>query len=192
MAQWEVASPHPLDPKPISPATFWAVYGKAVEAGDSTFAALLLAALNCCAYGGEVSRMLWDEIDDQGGYVSRRPKTGVSRVAVLWPETLLAIRALPRNRDTIFNTRVRSFTVHSVADAFERYRDLASQDKTLTFGTIRDAAYTRQLLGFPMPRRSYWPATGCLAPPIITSAATRGSSPRPARQSRRHSASQSR
>lgn len=85
----------------------------------------------------------WDELDlPASAFVSRRRKTSVSRVAQLWPARLTAIAALPRTRDTIFLTRQgRSYSVYSVGDKFEKYRDAAAVDKTVTFSWIRDAAY---------------------------------------------------
>ena len=143
LAMLEVTGTQTLDPTPVTPGQFWAVYDEAAKAGDDAFAALLLVALNAAMYGGEVAALKWEEVDlDAGELVTRRPKTKVSRVAVLWPETVRALRGLPRRGDQIFYTRVRSFTVFSVGDHFERYRDRAGLPKELTFGTIRDASYT--------------------------------------------------
>lgn len=143
LAMLEVKDAHPLDPTPISPADFWTIYGQAIKAGDSTFAALLLASLNAALYGGEAAAMKWDEIDfTTGGFVSRRSKTKVSRISIFWPETLAAIKPLGRMRDEVFCTKVRSYTVHSVADKFEKYRDDAKVNGKVTFSWIRDAAYS--------------------------------------------------
>src|SRR5690606_22247894 len=96
----EVKNAHPLDPKPISVSDFWEIHSQAIKAGDHCFAALMLTALNGALYGGEVAAVRWDEIDfETGGFVSRRSKTGVSRIAVLWPEVLKAVAPLPRMRD---------------------------------------------------------------------------------------------
>lgn len=143
LAMLEVKNAHPLDPTPITPAQFWAIHHQALEAKDATFAALLLTALNCAMYGGEVAALTWEEIDLQKGeLVTRRPKTGISRIAVLWPQTVAALKALPHEGEMLFNTRVRSYTVFSVGDRFKRYRDAAKLPATLTFGTIRDASFT--------------------------------------------------
>lgn len=144
LAMLEVKDAHPLDPTPISPKDFRAIHSEAIKADDATFAALLLLSLNAALYGGEAAAVRWDEIDFKtGGFVSRRSKTGVSRIAVLWPETLAAVKALPHDRDEeVFCTKVRSYTVHSVGDKFEKYRDAAEVDKAVTFSWIRDAAYS--------------------------------------------------
>lgn len=142
-AFWEVKDAHPLDPTPISPKDFWAIYGEAIKAGDKGFAALLLTSLNAALYGGEVAAVRWDEIDfATGGFVSRRSKTGVSRIGMAWPETLTAIQPLEHLRDEVFCTKVRSYTVFSVGDKFEKYRDAAKVGKEVTFSWIRDAAYS--------------------------------------------------
>lgn len=143
LAMLEVKGTKTLDPTPITPEQFWAIYDEARAADDGTFAALLLMALNSAMYGGEVANLKWAEIDlDAGELVTRRPKTKISRVAMLWPQTVATLKALPQLGDAIFYTRVRSFTVFSVGDRFERYRDAANVKKELTFGSIRDASYT--------------------------------------------------
>ena len=143
LAMLEVENHNPLDPQPISPADFWKVHGKAVEAEDQTFAALMLAALNSAMYGGEVAALKWEEIDlSTRELVTRRPKTGVSRVAILWPETIKALKALPRQGEFCFYTRIRSFTTFSVLDCWRQYREAAKLGDELKFSQIRDAAYS--------------------------------------------------
>jgi integrase len=132
-----------LDPQPIRPGEFWAVYEKVVEARDPTFAAMMLAALNLAMYGREAGALTWDEVDLAAGtVVTRRQKTDVPRIGVLWPQTRAAIEALPRNRDTIFNTRSRSYTQFSTVDAWGKYRTLAGLGPSAKFSQIRDAAYS--------------------------------------------------
>lgn len=133
------------DPRPIDPAAFWKVYAAAEKVGDRSYTALLLMALNCCCYGGEVASILWSQVDLKvGTYVGRRPKTGVSRVAVLWPEVITALKKIPKRDgvDAIFNTSIRSHTILSVLRAWRRYRNAAGYGEELTFGQIRDAAYS--------------------------------------------------
>jgi integrase len=142
-AMLEVKNHTPLDPHPIKPVEFWKIHKAAVEAGDDTFAAMLLTALNMAAYGGEVAALKWDEINfETGELVTRRPKTSVSRVACLWPETLKAIKAIPRRGDYIFNTCVRSYTVWSCLDSWRKYREAVGLGAEITFGMIRDAAFS--------------------------------------------------
>jgi integrase len=142
-AMLEIKNHTPLDPHPIKPVEFWKIHKAAVEAGDDTFAAMLLTSINAAMYGGEVSALKWDEIDlSTGELVTRRPKTSVSRVACLWPETLKAIKAIPRRGDYIFNTCVRSYTVWSCLDSWRKYRRAAGLGAEITFGMLRDAGFS--------------------------------------------------
>jgi hypothetical protein len=109
------------------------------------FAAMMLFSLNAALYGGEAGTVIWDEISPDGGFVSRRRKTGVSRIAVLWPETRQAINELRRERETVFNTVRRSYTGQSCWKRFGQWRDAAEVDSCITFSNIRDAAYTTAL-----------------------------------------------
>lgn len=142
-AMLEVPDHTPLDPKPITPAQFQAVHKAAVDAGDSTYAALLMLSLNCAMYASEAGAIKWEEIDlSAASLVTRRPKTGVSRIACLWPETVRAIKKLPRRGDYVFNTRVRSYTTFSGLAHWRKYRDAAELPEELKFSSIRDGSYT--------------------------------------------------
>jgi len=139
----EIKNHTPLDPKPITPADFWAIHAQAIKAQDDTFATLMLTALNMAAYGGEVSALRWDEINmATGEVVTRRPKTGVSRVAVLWPETLVGLKKLPRLRDQVFMSVRRSYTTNTVIKLWKKYRAAAELPADLKFSQLRDAAFT--------------------------------------------------
>ena len=133
------------DPDPIAPASFWKIYGAAMRANDSLFKAIMLVSLNAAMYGGEVAALKWDEVNLRARtLVTRRPKTGVSRVAILWPETVAALRRVPAwdGIPFVFNTSRRSFTSNSVLKAWRSYRSKAGFGDETTFGQIRDAAYS--------------------------------------------------
>ncbi len=133
---------NPIDPKPIAKDDFWAIHSSAVEAGDDVFAALMLFALNAALYPSEVGSVKWSEIDIESGmYVSRRRKTGIVRVAGLWPETVTAMKALPQNGDYAFQTSRMHFTRFSVHRQWEIHRKTAKRE-TVTFDQIRDGAFT--------------------------------------------------
>jgi integrase len=103
----------------------------------------MLTALNMAAYGGEVSALRWDEVNlENGEVVCRRPKTGVSRVAILWPEVLAGLKKLPRLRDQVFFSIRRSFTANLVVKTWRKYRDAAGLPDDLKFSQLRDAAFT--------------------------------------------------
>jgi integrase len=144
LAMLEAKDANPLDPRPISPCDFWAVYNAATRAEDFVFAAMMLFSLNAALYPSEVGSVRWDEIDlARGEYVSRRRKTGIVRVAVLWPETVSALRALPRDRDTVFNTSRQAYKRFSVHREWTTYRAAAEVQDGVTFAQIRDASFTQ-------------------------------------------------
>jgi integrase len=127
-----------LDPKPIDPADFKALLGKA-EGDDK---AMLLLMLNCAMYLAEVIRLEWSEIKN-GCIITHRAKTGACvRVAVLWPETLAALAKVKRKGDYIF------YAYHGaplgVKGAELRFRTLreAAKVEHVTSSQMRDGAYT--------------------------------------------------
>ncbi|MDB5295633.1 MAG: Tyrosine recombinase XerC [Phycisphaerales bacterium] len=143
LAMLEVRDAHPIDPTPIRPDAFWAIHAAALAAGDATFAALMLTALNACMYSGEVAALKWAEVDLAAGELATaRPKTKVGRVAKLWPETVAALSALPRRGEHVFHTSHRSYTTFSVLAAFRRYRQAAGYGGEVVFSALRDAAFT--------------------------------------------------
>ncbi len=142
-AMLEVKDAHPLDPKPISVADFWKIHAAAEDAGDTTYAALMLTALNAAMYGGEIAALKGEEVDlSRGELVTRRSKTGVSRVAVLWPEVIKALKKIERRGDYVFNTSRRSYVVNSVLKMWRKYREAAGLTDSTTFGQVRDAGFT--------------------------------------------------
>ncbi|HEV2294070.1 MAG TPA: tyrosine-type recombinase/integrase [Tepidisphaeraceae bacterium] len=142
-AMLEVKEHTPLDPRPIAVDDFWKIYAAAEKAEDKTFAAMLLLALNAALYPGEVAAVKWEELDLRAGtFATRRSKTGVSRVACLWAETVRALKDLPRRGDYVFNTKVRSYTVFSALDSWRKYRTAAKLGDEIVFSMIRDAAFT--------------------------------------------------
>lgn len=144
-AMLEVKNAHPIDPTPITTNEFWAIYREAEKAGDTMFMALMLTALNTCSYGGEVATIKWSEVDlESGTYVGRRPKTKLPRVACLWPETIAALKQVPVRTavDYVFNTSRRSYTANGVLKVWAKYRTAAKLPDEVTFGRIRDAAYS--------------------------------------------------
>jgi len=181
LAMLEVETPDPLDPEPITPAQFWAIHRKAKRADNPTFAAMMLFALNAALYPSEVGSVRWSDIDlKRGEFATRRRKTGVPRLAMLWPETLAAIKALPRDAETVFHTARPHYKRPSVFRDWDTYRAAAKLPK-VKFAQIRDAAFTvacrvsldeaRVLAGHRMPgavdnyvlRRPQFVAAACEA-----------------------------
>lgn len=143
LAMLEVTNVNSLDPNPIAPGDFCKIHAAAEKVGDTTFAALMLFALNAALYSSEVGAVRWDDVDlKRGEFATRRRKTRVPRVAVLWPETVRALKALPRERDTIFNTRVQNYQRFSIHREWTQYRLDAKVKEGVTFAMVRDAAFT--------------------------------------------------
>src|SRR5205085_6444592 len=71
-----------------------------LKAGGDKWKAWLLCGLNLCMHLDEVCQVKWLELDlDRGTYASIRTKTQRKRIpqaATLWPETIAALRAIPR------------------------------------------------------------------------------------------------
>lgn len=73
-----------------------------------------------------------------------RKKTGFPRAAMLWPETIKALKALPRKGPYVFTsphgTRYQSSRAR--ANAFDDLRTRAGVPKDVCFSMLRDGAYT--------------------------------------------------
>lgn len=161
LAMLEVETPDSLDPDPITPKQFWAIHNAATDAGNQMFAAMMLFAINTALYPSEAGAVRWDEIDlKRGVFATRRRKTSVPRIGVLWPETIAAIKKLPRTSETVFNTCRTNYKRFSVFRDWCKYREVAKLG-TIKFNQIRDAAFTsacrvsldqaRALAGHRMP-----------------------------------------
>jgi integrase len=127
------------DPKPIDPKDFAELLKKA----DAQMRAILLAALNFCMYGAEVAVLNWSDVDLEKLTVSTsRNKTGIVRVATIWPETAAALRELPRKGDALFRTiagtQADSLCVYRL---FKPVRKAAGLED-IQFSQVRDSAYT--------------------------------------------------
>jgi integrase len=108
-----------------------------------THAALLLM-LNACMYAGEVAAVQWDEIDlEKGTLVTRRSKTNVVRIAVLWQRTIIALKTLPRLTDSIFiSVNGMQHNYQTLHKQFRPIRKSAGLEKSVQLSHIRDGAYT--------------------------------------------------
>ena len=138
----EMENANSLNPDPIRPEDFWKIHAAAVEAGDKMFAALMLFSVNAALYPSEVGAVRWEHIDlERGEFTTRRNKTGVPRVAVLWPETVRALKALPKDKATVFNTCRQPYARFSVFRDWTKYR-IAAKLPGVTFNQIRDYSFT--------------------------------------------------
>jgi integrase len=127
------------DPRPIDPADFRALLDKS----DPQMKAILLLALNCCMYAAEVAVLNWSDIDlNKGTLVTQRSKTGIVRIATLWPETIEALKTLTQNGEAIFRTEAGTQADYlCIYRLFKIVRGAAEREK-IQFSQIRDSSYT--------------------------------------------------
>jgi integrase len=129
------------DPKPISPGDFANLYN---AAGD-VMKAMLLLMLNGCMYAGEAAVLNWSDLDlEKSTMVTARNKTGVTRIATLWPITVDVLRKLPRQHgvDAIFQTEIGTQADYlSVYRLFKPIR-IAVKLAQIQLAQIRDGSYT--------------------------------------------------
>ncbi len=95
-----------MDPRPIAREDLHAILAEA----DVKWKACVLLSLNLALYPGELAQVRKDELNlEQGTFVSRRSKTGVARVGVLWRRTVDAIndylQAEPHHLDTLLKNK---------------------------------------------------------------------------------------
>lgn len=129
-----------LNPSPIAREHFQVLF----EAADASTQAILLLALNCCMYANEVADLRWFDFNfDEGTMVADRGKTGVARVAVLWPRTMEALRKLHKINDHLFVTDAtkQPHNANTITKAFRKLRTPVGLD-TVKFCHLRDGAYT--------------------------------------------------
>lgn len=81
-----------------------------MAACSPTLKAMVLLAINCGVGNMDCAKIRWDNLDlDRGWMDFPRPKTGVERRAKLWPETIAAIKAIPRrSEELVFLTKFRN------------------------------------------------------------------------------------
>ena len=130
------------DPQPIPREAFHAL----LKAADPQMKAVLLLALNCCMYGGEVVALDWADLDlRKGTLATERCKTGIVRVATLWGRTVAVLKKLPRTTEAVFITsgtkmRHNYQTIYKAFKAARKAAALAEAD--VQFSHVRDGAYT--------------------------------------------------
>lgn len=68
-------------------------------------AAMILLGINCGLGNHDIGGLTWDHLDLRGGWLNYpRNKTGIPRHANLWPETIAALRKIPRG-NPVFRTK---------------------------------------------------------------------------------------
>ncbi len=128
------------NPDPITRDDFH----KLLAVASPGWRAKLLVSLNMALYLADVAALVWEDFNlDAGTYVGIRSKTSIRRVGMLWPETVAAMRALPRKAKSplVFpSTHGGSYRSDSLHRRYATIRDKAKI--TAPFSSIRDGAYT--------------------------------------------------
>lgn len=137
----------PLDPQPIGPVDYRKLLDAAKD--DDRWTVVLLTAMNFALHIDECFALQWDEIDlKKGTLVTRRTKTKVRRVAMLWPETIAALKTLPRTQSpwVLTSTHGTRFNSKGQWKRWNAIRIAAGLDD-VKFDQIRDGAYTIAMEG---------------------------------------------
>jgi integrase len=139
------------DPHPISPDDFKALLAVGKDPLDRC---LLLVGLNASYYAVDLARLPVDAVNLADGIIRfDRAKTGgTTRVCVLWPETVKAIKAYqaahPHNAKTLFVSRTgRALDRNVILSRFAALRDAAGVPDSVTFSHLRDGATCAQDAG---------------------------------------------
>jgi integrase len=136
-----------LDPQPIDPGDFKKLLDAVKD--DPRWRAIFLLSLNLCLHIDECFGLEWEDFDlNKNVYVGRRSKTNVLRVATLWPETVEALKLIPRTHAPwVFvskhGTRFDSKGQWKRWDAIR----IAAGVPEVQFDWIRDGAYTVAMEG---------------------------------------------
>jgi integrase len=127
------------DPNPISSEDFHKLYTKA----DIQMKAALMLGLNAAMYAGEVAALNWSDLDlSKGVLCTERSKTRITRVAMLWPQTIAVLQKLPRKAQPLFVTEAGTQADYlCIYRMFKTTRNAAELD-IVQFSQIRDGAYT--------------------------------------------------
>jgi integrase len=138
-----------FDPRPIDRGDVH----RLLAVCDEKWTAVFLLMLNACMYPGEVAQMRKDDVDLQKKtLVTRRPKTGVIRVAVLWERTIAAIEGYqsnePHDSEFLFISEAGlPYSTNHMGRNFRRRRDKAGLPVTVTMDMFRDGAFTAAIQG---------------------------------------------
>lgn len=139
------------DPHPISREDFRKMFDKATELKKDKVVALLLCGLNFAMYAAELSVLKWKEIQGDVMTTTRNKSAHVSkqkvrRAAVLWPETIAALKKIrPAHVDA--EATVFRLSGDMMREHFERIRFAAHVSPEVKFSHLRDGAYTAAVEG---------------------------------------------
>lgn len=132
-----------VQPKPISREHFHAL----LQAGNGSWRAWLLVGLNLCMSIEEVCGLRWEWFDlEKGTFACVRVKTRrkrIPRAAVLWPETIRALKAIDRKGPYVFvSSHGTRYNKNTRVNDFKEFKEAAGLPDLVTFSCLRDGAYT--------------------------------------------------
>jgi len=94
---------------------------KILKVADIQMKAMILLGLNCGFGCTDCSELKWCNINfDNSRIFYPRGKTGISRNLVLWPETVEALKDIPKNGELIFHTARGNSWVRAI-EGFDKY-----------------------------------------------------------------------
>ncbi len=117
-----------------------------LAAADLKWRAMLLVSLNCAYYMIDAITLPRIAVNPETGVVTfPRGKTGIMRLAVLWPRTLTALQAYlsehGHNSRTVFTSKFgKPYNRYGAAERFQDLRRKAGLDDSVKFAHIRDGA----------------------------------------------------
>ena len=132
---------NPKNPQPISREDFHLL----LKSANDNWRAILIVSLNLCLHLGETLQLRWSDIDlKRKCHVSNRNKTGITRAAMLWDETIRALSLLPKKSQYIFISQNGTrYNRNSAGNVFAEIRARAGVSASVKFDSLRDGAYTQ-------------------------------------------------
>lgn len=130
-------------------------FRKIFQVADLKYQALLLLSLNAALHPSEVAAVTKDEIDlKKKTFVTNRRKTGIVRAAVLWADTVKAIKVYlkqsPHDDEALFlNDDLKKQSPYIAPRVSKRFKHFSKSAKVngWCFDNIRDGAYTAAISG---------------------------------------------
>ncbi len=131
----------PKNPMPISREDFH----RLLAAANDNWRAIITVSLNLCLHLGETLQLRWEDIDIKRKYhVSNRNKTGITRAAVLWQETMDLLSRLPKKSQYIFiSQHGTKYNRQAAGNVFSEIRARAGVSAEVKFDSLRDGAFTQ-------------------------------------------------
>jgi len=135
------------EPHPISPEHFHKLLATVAETRTpDLWRAWLLLSLNAALYMEDLCSLKWDDLDlTEGYYLSRRKKRGrCIRAAVLWDESIAALKAISRRGESPYVFTSTHGTRYNRNTKINDFKDLCKKAgvEGVTWSHLRDGAYT--------------------------------------------------